>query len=348
MILSIKPIRHKHFEFFYFTHVLLVPLILVFAALHFPRLQLWCWITLAVWGSERIYRFAKLLWENGIIGNLHTAPMTLRYVDFVRNEHAGLNMPSTKDETDEKKGMNNAVGSRRPGHSLRGTYVPPPGYAHVVLLPGKTVRLRIVTPRYFSWAPGQHVLLTVPAISRFQSHPFTVSSACSGGLARVDTQDVVLVIRAQNGFTKALYEHVERLQNQGSRGDTPEFSHIAPNEGVLLRAYIGGPFGSSIRVNWTTHSTIVVVAGGSGCSYAASILEHLTLCVAGKKDLTLSGRENAGQIKRIRFVWIVREFSKSRSTIHEVKRLLINFVFSVLSLPSMDCFDGLSSHGTCP
>lgn len=333
MVLSFKPIRARYFEFFYGTHVLLVPLILIFAALHFPRLQWWSWVTLIVWGSERIYRFVKLLWDNGVVGNLHTAPMTLRYIDFIRSEQAGtmdvhrLKVPPFASETfdsDEKKKSwasdsptlavakteESTCGRRRPGYSYRGTYIPPPGYAHVVLLPGKTVRVRLVAPRYFTWAPGQHVLLTVPAVGRFQSHPFTISSACNEGSAGTDSQDIVLVIRAQSGFTKALYDHVEKLRSQDSRGDTPDYAFIPPNEGVILRAYVGGPFGSSVRVRWTTYSTVVIVAGGSGCSYAASVLEHVTACVAGKRDMTLSGRENAGQIKRIRFVWLVREFGK--------------------------------------
>ncbi|GJJ14283.1 hypothetical protein Clacol_008547 [Clathrus columnatus] len=345
MVLSLKPVRALSFEFFYIAHVLLVPLVLIFAALHFPRLQWWSWVTLIVWGSERIYRFAKLLWANGIITNIRNAPMTQRYIDFVQNEQAGtmdvhrLKVPpfasQTFDNEDKKKSWasdsptlalekseERPCAARRPGYSYRGTYIPPPGYAHVVLLPGKTVRVRLVLPQYFSWAPGQHVLLTVPAVSAWQSHPFTVSSACNQGSAGTDAQDVVLVIRAQSGFTKNLYDHVEKLRAGDSRGDQPDFPFIPPNEGVLLRAYVGGPFGSSVRVRWTTYSTVVIIAGGSGCSYAASVLEHVTACIAGKKDMTLAGRENAGQIKRVRFVWLVREFAYMQWIASMVRRCI--------------------------
>jgi hypothetical protein len=127
---------------------------------------------------------------------------------------------------------------------------------------------------------------------------------------------MVLLIRTKNGWTKDLWDAVVKLTSSGQ--NHPQDEH--PSEGagmfirgVLMRMYVDGPFGSSVRARWGTHSTVLVVAGGSGVSYGLSVLEYMCMCLSGRDGKHLGGRpggwgKNRFTTSRVRFVWLVREF----------------------------------------
>lgn len=198
-----------------------------------------------------------------------------------------------------------------------GPYIPPPGYAHAELLAGRTVRLRFMSPGFLSWSPGQHVLINIPSVSKFTSHPFTIASVCDEhgpDAGRV----MVLLIRTKNGWTKDLWDAVVKLTSSGRshpQGEHPSEGAGMPIRGVLMRMYVDGPFGSSVRARWGTHSTVLVVVGGSGVSFGLSVLEYMCMCLSGRDGKHLGGRpggwgKNRFTTSRIRFVWLVREFSE--------------------------------------
>lgn len=209
-----------------------------------------------------------------------------------------------------------------PSPSSRIARVPPPGFAYATLLPGKVVRLRILTPRPIIWAPGQHVLLFIPHVSKLTTHPFTINGCFDGETVTGEGRVVELIIRAKNGFTKALWEAVCKLIVSGptnypfaSRPDPESNLARKVNNGVLLRAFIDGPFGSSIRAHWGNHSTVMIITGGTGITFGASILEYLALCISGRDGEQLGGRPGGWGAQgfmttRVRFVWLVREFCK--------------------------------------
>ncbi len=120
------------------------------------------------------------------------------------------------------------------------TYTPqvpvPPGFAHATLLPGRTVRLRILPRGAFSWAPGQHVLVGVPAVSRLSTHPFSIASVCdeltvapeaaahaaekganNEVLVSHNGLELVILIRAKKGWTRRLWNLIDAMQGRGER-----------------------------------------------------------------------------------------------------------------------------------
>jgi hypothetical protein len=209
-----------------------------------------------------------------------------------------------------------------PSSASRIARVPPPGFAYATLMPGKVVRLRILTPRPIIWAPGQHVLLFIPHVSKWTTHPFTINGCFDGETETGEGRVVELIIRAKTGFTKDLWEAVCKLIVSGPT-DYPFASQPDPesslarkvNNGVLLRAFIDGPFGSSIRAHWGNHSTVMIITGGTGITFGAAILEYLALCISGRDGQTLGGRPGGWgaqgfRTTRVRFVWLVREFCK--------------------------------------
>ena len=222
--------------------------------------------------------------------------------------------------------------------------IPPPGFALAQLLPGRVVRLRLLTPRPIVWAPGQHVLLQVPGVSKYTTHPFTISGCYDDQSETGEGRVVELLVRAKNGFTKDLWEHVVQLNRAADRpesaypfaeagygnggdvenghamgaGQLPREKQVAMKRepgGVLMRAYVDGPFGSSIRAHWGNHASVLIVVGGTGSSFGISILEYLSLCLAGRDGESLGGRPGGWGRKgfkttRVRFVWLIREFCK--------------------------------------
>lgn len=328
MILSIPPLRTRHYEAFYYLHILLVPLMIVVSGLHHPPVAQWCWAALAIWGAERIYRFGWWLYVNGFFGGVGRSPSfgtstSSSSQEYMGAAHAGSISPfGVPDKISASNPYPPLSTANRPVVHSSG-YVPPRGYFHAEVLPGRTVRLRIVTPRHRSWAPGQHFLINIPAVCRFTTHPFTTSSVCDQTAPADAGHEIVFFIRAKKGWTKDLWDTVALMTAQGRKFSPGEklASRDMPPHGVLLRGFVDGPFGSPRRADWGNHSTAVIVAGGSGVSFALSILQYLCLCMAGRDGRELGGRSGGFgklgfRMTRIRFVWLVREFGMSHSSSH--------------------------------
>jgi len=202
----------------------------------------------------------------------------------------------------------------------RVAYAPPPGYAHAQILSGRTIRLTFTSPGYFAWSPGQHFLINVPYISKLTSHPFTCASICDKKAPADSGRVIMFLIRAKGGWTKDLWNTVTSLVTQyktHAPGEQPPKEVELPKNGVLLRMFVDGPFGSSSRARWGSHSSILIVAGGSGVSFGLAVLEYVCLCLAGRDSEQLGGRSSGWGGRsflttRVRFVWLVREFGELR------------------------------------
>lgn len=81
-----------------------------------------------------------------------------------------------------------------------------------VVLPSKVTNLIVKRPHNFNFAPGDWVFVKIPAIAKFEWHPFTISSA-------PEQQDFfTLHIRGVGQWTNRLYQYFEeeyRRQNEG-------------------------------------------------------------------------------------------------------------------------------------
>lgn len=201
--------------------------------------------------------------------------------------------------------------SRQPSHnslldpamlrSAEQNTLPNPGFARAQLLPGRTVRLTIHTPRAVRWLPGQHVFLTIPSVGRFEAHPYTIASIDEraygilpmGGHAMLPSEgsELVLVVRAQKGFSRNLWRYVEaeRKKQQVQRG-------------IELRALVSWPLGSAGRVDWGNHDSLVIICGGTGVTFGISVLEYACRRMARRDGAPY-------RTTRVRFVWILREFA---------------------------------------
>lgn len=106
------------------------------------------------------------------------------------------------------------------------------------------------------WELGQHFYLTFPALSIWQSHPFTPAS---NPTTTSSIQSHTYIIRACNGETKKLAELANAAANRYPHGDdtTP----------VILQ----GPYGGSI-VN-DEASSVLAISGGTGITYTLPVIK---------------------------------------------------------------------------
>ena len=93
--------------------------------------------------------------------------------------------------------------------------------------------------------PGQFVLVYIPSVSRWQAHPFSITSSASDNFVEVH-------VRASGDYTRALVH----LAMTAADGITPH---------PTLTVALEGPYGHS---PWPSpeHSSIVLVAGGIGAA----------------------------------------------------------------------------------
>ena len=322
------------------------------SALHHPPLWWWCWIALLLWAGERTWRLMNWLYLNGFLGRRMSISPIIRTDKKMSTHVQDWEMHSIYPDVESLNARSPfrssyATSSKPPlyrhtrlassTHSLLppgpSTFSIPPGYAHAEILAGRTIRLRIITPGYLTWAPGQHFFITIPSLSKFNSHPFTCASVCDKQKLGNDGRMIVFLIRAKNGWTKDLWTTVVGLLAHGRRhpvGEVPEGT-ILPTTGVLLKAWVDGPFGSPARTDWGLYTTAVIVCGGSGASFAISILEYLCLCMAGRDGRSLGGTmdpKSYFSTQRIRFIWILRDFGKFMPVCAPLKERFINDLHS--------------------
>ncbi|KAI0054113.1 hypothetical protein FA95DRAFT_1479305, partial [Auriscalpium vulgare] len=346
ILLSLRPIRNRFYESFYFLHIFLVPLMLIMSALHHPPVWWWCWAALMLWAGERIWRATRWMYTNGIMGSsTKPSPTVQRSGSKQAWEMVPTRAPDVEaaspgitkahyprgQQSEDRQSYGSPISPMKsPYHSsapsastdhfmlspsLSPTYVPPTGYAHAELLAGRTVRLRFAPPGYLSWAPGQHFLLCVPSVSKLVSHPFTCASICDEQTMGDEGRTIVFLIRAKNGWTRDLWETIVNLiasDRKHPKHEVPEGTTL-PAIGVLLRCWVDGPFGSSARAEWGAYSSVLIISGGSGVSFGLSVLEYLCMCMAGRNGKYLGGNTGWGKqtflTQRVRFVCIVRDFA---------------------------------------
>ncbi|KAJ4370759.1 ferric-chelate reductase Frp1 [Neocucurbitaria cava] len=206
-----------------------------------------------------------------------------------------------------------------------------------------TIRIRNIP---FTWKPGQHVRLYMPALGALEMHPFTPAN-CSAmpppplpprkntrrhgniGLLSpplpAQTSEMLLIVRAHLGFTRRLAEyHAEWLVRP-----CPNASGAPPT----LTAYIDGPYGSPPA--WEIYENLVLIATSSGVSFILAIVDHLEqLCFTGHGDL---------KTRSITFVWISRHVD---TQLEEMVQSLLLRYSTILRESNITI--GAEFYATCP
>ena len=135
------------------------------------------------------------------------------------------------------------------------------------------------------WKATDHIFLTVPALSRkhiIQAHPFTIASTPS--FPGDPECYLKLIIRAQDGFSNDLLNYAKG------------------HDKATIR--IDGPYGSQTAVRLLKdNETSIIIAGGSGIAVTWPLVWSVI------RDCRRQDVEGQAYLKRILFVWVVRDRS---------------------------------------
>ncbi|KIV95058.1 hypothetical protein PV10_02760 [Exophiala mesophila] len=149
---------------------------------------------------------------------------------------------------------------------------------------GDVVRLDFVQA-HDAWEIGQHFYLCFPAVSLWQSHPFT--PCCPPG-NRAEGQKHAYVLRAKKGATKVL---ADIAAVQCGEASDPKKSEILskPTTSVIL----SGPYGTSTVSHLSPQTNILCVAGGTGVSFVLPVILSLV-------------NQPASNGRQVGLIWAVR------------------------------------------
>ncbi len=137
-------------------------------------------------------------------------------------------------------------------------------------------RLEIVRPPDFEPRAGDYLFLRIPALARFEWHPFTISSA-------PEKPNLTVHVRSLGNWTSALRRLVIEKHERG--------------DGSPLVCHVDGPYGTPSNHIFESRR-VVLVGAGIGVTPFASILESILM------------RAHAGvpsSLERVHFVWLNRD-----------------------------------------
>ncbi|MBE9200763.1 MULTISPECIES: EF-hand domain-containing protein [unclassified Nodularia (in: cyanobacteria)] len=153
------------------------------------------------------------------------------------------------------------------------------------LLPSKVLGLEVQRPASFQYQPGDYLFIKCPSISKFEWHPFTISSA-------PETPDVLsLHIRAAGSWTGKLYQLFREQREEWIRSNNSQTEPGVP-------VYLDGPYGTpSTHIFESKYA--VLIGAGIGVTPFASIL----------KSILYRNQHHSSNInlEKVHFFWLNRE-----------------------------------------
>ncbi|KAI0386183.1 ferric reductase NAD binding domain-containing protein [Hypomontagnella monticulosa] len=161
----------------------------------------------------------------------------------------------------------------------------------VEALPGNAVRVTVNMARPWTFRPGQHAYLYMPAISFWQSHPFSLAWSeeaedLNSDKLAMNRQDVLamrktsmsFIIRGRTGMTHTLYQRAA----------------ARPDGRLITRCFVEGPYGGEHMMH--SYGTVMLFAGGVGVTHA---VPHVRDLVTGFANGTVATR-------KVVLVWIIQ------------------------------------------
>ncbi|PPD80729.1 hypothetical protein GOBAR_DD22339 [Gossypium barbadense] len=121
------------------------------------------------------------------------------------------------------------------------------------ILPCQTVELNFCKSPEVNHGPRSIIFVNVPAISKLQWHPFTITSN-----SNMDTDKLSMVVKSEGRWSSDLYQ---------------KLSSPLPMDGFQVS--IEGPYGPPASTHLLRHDILVLLSGGSGITPFISIIREL-------------------------------------------------------------------------
>lgn len=150
----------------------------------------------------------------------------------------------------------------------------------VEALAGNAMRVTLFMARPWTFKPGQHVYLYLPAVGWWTSHPFSVAWSETRSLTLdkeamltsfdESTKSMSLVVKRQKGFTDKLYKRAAESVGRP----------------IYLSGFVEGPYGGIHEAG--SYGTVLLFAGGVGITHPFSFIHEL---VSGYVNGTVAARK---------------------------------------------------------
>ncbi|KAJ5212000.1 uncharacterized protein N7498_003646 [Penicillium cinerascens] len=166
--------------------------------------------------------------------------------------------------------------------------------AVVEAVPGDAMRITLRMARPWTFRPGQHIYLYIPAVGWWTSHPFSVAWSEADNLMIDEKSSLPM---SQEDLIRSPQKETISLLVRRRTGMTDKLFQRATNAGgsrVVLRAFAEGPYGNIHSMD--SYGTVMLFAGGVGITHHIPFVRHL---VSGFADGTLATR-------RVTLVWIIQ------------------------------------------
>uniref|UniRef100_A0AAY4EIW7 NADPH oxidase n=1 Tax=Denticeps clupeoides TaxID=299321 RepID=A0AAY4EIW7_9TELE len=191
----------------------------------------------------------------------------------------------------------------------------------VNLLPSKVTHLVIKRPPFFHFKPGDYVYINIPAIAKYEWHPFTISSA-------PEQQDTMwLHIRSMGQWTNRLFEYFRQpecqtvstkrlttsLRNRQHQKKAQISAKLSENHRYCnIKCYVDGPYGTPTRQIFASEHAVLIGAG-IGITPFASILQSIMYrmrkqnCPNCNYSWCENIKDNEMKLRKVDFIWINRD-----------------------------------------
>ncbi|KAK4418551.1 Ferric reduction oxidase 2 [Sesamum alatum] len=120
------------------------------------------------------------------------------------------------------------------------------------LLPCDTIELNFSKSRGLKYNPTSTIFINVPAISKLQWHPFTITSN-----SNLEPERLSVVIKCEGSWTQKLHDMIS-----------------SPSSIDRLQVSVEGPYGPA-STHFLRHDALVMISGGSGITPFISIIREL-------------------------------------------------------------------------
>lgn len=174
----------------------------------------------------------------------------------------------------------------------------------VLIHPSGAMELRIVKPS-FKYVAGQWLFVQIPELSRWQWHPFTITSAPEDPYVSIHIRQVGDWTRALGdrlGVGPSVVASMTQAAMKGTEKDEKflkgDFVELDSSTGISLpHVRIDGPYGAPAEDVFDCE-VAVLIGAGIGVTPFASILKHIWY---------RQKRKNIGSLCRVEFFWVCRD-----------------------------------------
>lgn len=128
-----------------------------------------------------------------------------------------------------------------------------------IILPSKVINLVIKRPFHFCYRPGDYVFINIPAIAKYEWHPFTLSSAPE------DSDHIGLHIRAVGEWTNRLLNFFQKEQERLHNGEVLPYEEQNNGKNMEMQEMLKNSYhkvderndGKNMRQNMMLSSEVV-------------------------------------------------------------------------------------------